>query len=880
MSDTKKSPLNVTNEMNRMGLNKNNAVSNKDWESSMQQMQGTSGDVGYKPSSIPEDYANNVTADYTDEDYKRMEKEKRQQEKNNKVTFTEQKGKEAQEVSKGLRDFINGILNPQKEQSLSASRIKEKRNKKTRADYDNFIREMIDNKDTFIEKFGYDKTTPPEIVFKMMMKQAGDNNTKAIEEIAEDIKKKNVVHDTQMAAKGKADSGDGNSQGAVNNQQASATPTPSTPPPAPTTSQKKSDTEDLTKGGLGDSIPEVGSFYTPDVREELKAIDKSMEKEQQTGHRFYSRIFSVPEWFPKGLDEFREAKKKYTNRPVYNKVTGKYEMGEGASPIAAKKELNIAKQVVDGLTKDVKNTEKSLEENTKRLDELSESKRQTSGNWEDLPDDIKETYRDKANKFISDNRQRLNQEATQLINSAYSKGGDKGKELVKKYKEKYGYEPEDTSINITSPKELADLYKIIYNLPDSERDEFEKLYSDIQDSLKKQWNLLTDSGDNDNLAKEYFEKDRAELEKSGLTDDTYDPTQNKTVFDVQQETVDRLGETLDAIKNGDLKDANEKVEKLKSAYEQSKEQQKIDMQEYSAAKRKLIKENAGDIARNVWFIIDLVTTMNRNAARLMPQGKYSPNLGNFETPALFQDYAEQLKNIRDSYNEANKEAAVGKVKLGLERGSEANKAIGEYYKNLADKDKDIFDISVQTEKDRRQALIRIMENKEISRLDNELKKDYIKFYMDTHKNTQASLQEMLNDIDSVNTFINRPRVLAGLDKQQQQNWLYYNQATSPDTKDAIFKELVTDIYRKGIDEKKSDEEIKNDVRNFLIDLIRNEVATTNDTVKLRKYQNKLNYINSTTDTFGKAWENIVDKPATTGQNIAKTTTEAIKNILK
>ena len=53
MSDTKKSPLNVTNEMNRMGLNKNNAVSNKDWESSMQQMQGTSGDVGYKPSSIP-----------------------------------------------------------------------------------------------------------------------------------------------------------------------------------------------------------------------------------------------------------------------------------------------------------------------------------------------------------------------------------------------------------------------------------------------------------------------------------------------------------------------------------------------------------------------------------------------------------------------------------------------------------------------------------------------------------------------------------------------------------------------------------------------------------------------------------------------------------
>lgn len=444
-------------------------------------------------------------------------------------------------------------------------------------------------------------------------------------------------------------------------------------------------TKPETKTEPTEEKPKKNFFETdPSLLKRANAIRSKWEKEMKTPHQFYSRIFSVPEWFPKGLDEFREAKKKYTNRPVYNKDTGKYEMGEGASPIAAKKELNLAKQVVDGLTKDVKNTEKSLEENTKRLDELSESKRQTSGNWEDLPDDIKETYRDKANKFISDNRQRLNQEATQLINSAYIKGGGKGKELVKKYKEKYGYEPEDTSINITSPKELADLDKIIYNLPDSERDEFERLYSDLQDSLKRQWDLLTDGSDNDKLAKEYFEKDRGELEKSGLTDDTYDPTQNKTVFDVQQETVDRLGDTLDAIKNGDLKDANEKVDKLKSAYEQSKEQQKIDMQEYSAAKRKLIKENAGNIARNVWFIIDLVTTMNRNAARLMPQGKYSPNLGNFETPALFQDYAAQLQNMRDAYNKVNTERSMADIEAD-------KKELG----NIFDVDKDMMSLIPQ-----------------------------------------------------------------------------------------------------------------------------------------------------------------------------------------
>jgi hypothetical protein len=106
-------------------------------------------------------------------------------------------------------------------------------------------------------------------------------------------------------------------------------------------------------------------------------------------------------------------------------------------------------------------------------------------------------------------------------------------------------------------------------------------------------------------------------------------------------------ETIDAIRNGDLKDANEAVDNLK--------------EEYRAAKRKLIKENAGDIARNVWFIIDLVTTMNRNAARLMPQGKYSPNLGNFETPALFQDYAAQLQNMRDAYNKVNTERSMADI---------------------------------------------------------------------------------------------------------------------------------------------------------------------------------------------------------------------------
>lgn len=467
-------------------------------------------------------------------------------------------------------------------------------------------------------------------------------------------------------------------------------PTGPTTTPTTTPETETEPTEEKEKDGWS-GLSINGISTQEDIDNAYNLARKELSKEKKSAQEFYSRIFSVPEWFPKGLDEFREAKKKYTNRPVYNKDTGKYEMGEGASPIAAKKELNIAKQVVDGLTKDVKNTEKSLEENTKRLDELSESKRQTSGNWEDLPDDIKETYRDKANKFISDNRQRLNQEATQLINSAYSKGGDKGKELVKKYKEKYGYEPEDTSVNITSPKELADLDKIIYNLSDSERDEFERLYSGLQDSLKRQWDLLTDYGDNDNLAKEYFEKDRGELEKSGLTDDTYDPTQNKTVFNVQKETVDKLGETLDAIKNGDLKDANEKVDELKSAYEQSKEQQKIDMQEYSAAKRKLIKENAGNIARNVWFIIDLVTTMNRNAARLMPQGKYSPNLGNFETPALFQDYAAQLQGMRETYNKANEKALMNDIDLETLRGKGAVDAQSELYKLLPQRYKNYID---------------------------------------------------------------------------------------------------------------------------------------------------------------------------------------------
>ncbi len=773
MSD--KNPFDITNEMNRMGLNKNNAVSNEEWKSSMQQMQGTSGDVGYEPSSIPEDYPDNVTADYTDEDYKRMEKDKQQQEKANKLTFTEQKGKEAQDVSKGLREFINGILHPQKNQSLSASRIKEKRNKKTRSDYDNFIREMIDNKNTFIEKFGYDKTTPPEIVFKMMMKQAGDNNTKAIEEIAKDIKETNVVHDTQKAVSEEANSGDGNSQGAVNNQQAAATPTPSTPPPAPTTPttpQKKSDTEDLTKGGLGDGIPEVGSFYTPDVREELNAIDKSMEKEQQTGHKFYSRIFSVPEWFPKGLDEFREKKRELTDKPVYDKKSGKYIRNTTGEMATAKAEQKMAEDALSGM-------ENELRKMYVGVSDIQKEQKQA----------------DKAMK-----------EAEEV-----------GKENYKEY---------------------------------------------VKDVIQ----------DKDRKTEPVFVKDKEDFINEAKIDAglaTYDPTTGEThSYDENKKTTKELIQdqkaAIDAIKNGDLKDANDAVNNLK--------------EEYRAAKRKLIKENAGDIARNVWFIIDLVTTMNRNAARLMPQGKYSPNLGNFETPALFQDYAEQLKNMRDSYNEANKEAAVGKVKLGLERGSEANKAIGEYYKNLADKDKDIFDLSVQTEKDRRQAMIRIMENKETGRFDNDLKKDYIKFYMDTHKNTQASLQQMLNDIDSVNTFINRPRWLSGLDKEQQQNWWYYNQATSPNTKDQIFKELVTDIYRRGKEENKSEDEIKDDLRNFMIDLIRNEVATTNDTVKLERYKAKLGYVDATGKTVENVWEALIGKPVSTAADAANAAANVVKAI--
>lgn len=666
-----------------------------------------------------------------------------------------------------IRHANKDLVKENKKPNFSGTLIKRKNDKKTRQDYEDFINEIILRNDEFIEKYGLDKRTPPEVVFRTLMAFAKDGNPKATEEIADDIRKANVVHDRQTAVSGKANSGNGNSQGAVNNQQAAAT---HTTPTTPTTPQKKSDTEDLTKGGLGDGIPEVGSFFTPDVREELNAIDKSMEKEQQTGHRFYSRIFSVPEWFPKGLDEFREKKKELTDKPVYDKVSGKYVRNTTGEMATAKAEQKMAEDALSG-----------------------------------MEDELRKMY-----VGVSD-IQKEQKQADKAMKEAEEIGKENYKEYVKDV---------------------------------------------IQDKNRK--------------TEPVFVKDKEDFINEAKIDAglaTYDPTTGKThSYDENKKTTKELIQdqkaAIDAIKNGDLKDANEAVDNLK--------------EEYRAAKRKLIKENAGDIARNVWFIIDLVTTMNRNAARLMPQGKYSPNLGNFETPALFQDYAEQLKNMRDSYNEANKEAAVGKVKLGLERGSEANKAIGEYYKNLADKDKDIFDLSVQTEKDRRQAMLRIMENKETSRLDNELKKDYIKFYMDTHKNTQASLQQMLNDVDTMNTFVNRPRVLAGLDKEQQQNWLYYNLYTSPDAKDAIFRELVTDVYRRGIDEKKSDKEIKDDVRSLLIDLIRNEVATTNDTLKLKRYQNKLDYINRTTDTIGKTWENIIDKPINTATNVVDSATNVIK----
>jgi hypothetical protein len=584
-------------------------------------------------------------------------------------------------------------------------------------------------------------------------------------------------------------------QGVGGGKKDNATKPTTSQPDTPTaqTTPKPSDTDELKKGGLGDGIPEVGSFYTPDVKEELNAIDKAMEKEQQTGHRFYSRIFSVPEWFPKGLDEFREKKKELTDKPVYDKKSGKYVRNTTGEMATAKAEQEMAEEVIDGLQRDV--------------------------------------------------------------NRAKLKGSVSDPVLNKRSKEQY-----EKSVSV-----LNDINKQI--------DDIDKEYNDLSAIEYK-------GTDYDSLAKEQDRKERLsalrqqrEEAKNKLSEQedivNKFKTQYETRGDATSNLIESQQETIDAIRNGDLKDANEAVDNLK--------------EEYRAAKRKLIKENAGDIARNVWFIIDLVTTMNRNAARLMPQGKYSPNLGNFETPALFQDYAAQLQNIRDSYNEANKEAAVGKVKLGLERGSEANKAIGEYYKNLADKDKDIFDISIQTEKDRRAALIRIMENKETSRFDNELKKDYIQFYMNTHKNTQASLREMLNDIDAVNTFIRRPKILAGLDPNQQSNYWYYEQATSPNTKDAIFKEMVTDIYRRGKQENKSDNEIRNDLRSLLTDLIRNEVVTTNDTVKLKDYQTKLGYVDSTANTIQGVYDTLIGKPVETATNVVNAATNVVNaatNVVK
>jgi hypothetical protein len=176
-----------------------------------------------------------------------------------------------------------------------------------------------------------------------------------------------------------------------------------------------------------------------------------------------------------------------------------------------------------------------------------------------------------------------------------------------------------------------------------------------------------------------------------------------------------------------------------------------------------------------------------------------------------------------------------------------------------------------------------MENKETSRFDNELKKDYIQFYMNTHKNTQASLREMLNDIDAVNTFIRRPKILAGLDPNQQSNYWYYEQATSPNTKDAIFKEMVTDIYRRGKQENKSDNEIRNDLRSLLTDLIRNEVVTTNDTVKLKDYQTKLGYVDSTANTIQGVYDTLIGKPVETATNVVNAATNVVNaatNVVK
>jgi hypothetical protein len=362
-----------------------------------------------------------------------------------------------------------------------------------------------------------------------------------------------------------------------------------TKPTTPPTTKPETKTEPT------EEKPKKNFFETdPSLLKRANAIRSKWEKEMKTPHQFYSRIFSVPEWFPKGLDEFREKKRELTDKPVYDKKSGKYVRNTTGKMATAKAEQEMAEEVIDGLQRDV--------------------------------------------------------------NRAKLKGSVSDPVLNKRSKEQY-----EKSVSV-----LNDINKQI--------DDIDKEYNDLSAIEYK-------GTDYDSLAKEQDRKERLsalrqqrEEAKNKLSEQEDIVNKFKTQYETRDDATSNLiesqQETIDAIRNGDLKDANEAVDNLK--------------EEYRAAKRKLIKENAGDIARNVWFIIDLVTTMNRNAARLMPQGKYSPNLGNFETPALFQDYAAQLQNMRDAYNKVNTERSMADIEADKKEMS-----------NIFDVDKQMMDLIPQ-----------------------------------------------------------------------------------------------------------------------------------------------------------------------------------------
>ncbi len=434
----------------------------------------------------------------------------------------------------------------------------------------------------------------------------------------------------------------------------------------PQTSQKED--EDNNWSGLSfNGIP-----TQEDIDDAYSLAREGLSKEKKSAQQFYSRIFSVPEWFPKGLDEFREAKRKYTAKYVYDKKSGKYEKGKGSyagtwdgetsfnpdtkkfelnekSPAVAKKEMKLAKQVVDGIEGDIDKLETSIEEQEKALPE-----------WGALSDKEKGEYVKRAENQQAEMRQKINRDFISLINQTE----ENGRNITPK---EFWDKINDSDIDFVSQGK----YKTKEEAINAEQGNYDKAL----DELKKQANNVMNTSPKE-LAEQIYDDEKYTK--------TFDPIQNKYVIDAQRDAIN-------ALKNGNLADANKEVDRLQKVFEETQEKFQSDKENYRAAKRKLIKENAGDIARNIWLIIDLVTTMNRNMARMVPQGKYSPNLGNFETPALFQDYAEQLKGIRETYNKANEKALMNNIDLEALRGKGAIDAQSSMYALLPQRYKNYID---------------------------------------------------------------------------------------------------------------------------------------------------------------------------------------------